>query len=140
MQVSWERLRPDETDYEFALGVLFVPLYFIAVRVLVQLPPAWTPFCALRRATGIPCPTCGAYRSMCLLFSGRVAEAWLVQPLVVSVAVASLLFSVYSWIVVLGRLPRLRFRRLSRSGRRALFGAATLLVLLNWAYLIVTGA
>lgn len=36
--------------------------------------------CAFRRATGLPCPTCGLTRSMVLALHGNVGAAWSVMP------------------------------------------------------------
>lgn len=139
MRFRWRRLGPREADFEFAIGVLFVPLHSLAVVLFTLVPWPVTPICLFHRLTGWPCPTCGAYRSVRLLASGEISQAWLMQPAVVTVAAAAALFSLYSWIVVVGRLPRLRVHGITRRQRRVLVAGVLLLVLLNWLYLVWRG-
>lgn len=47
-------------------------VYFLGKPILVA--------CAFRRATGLPCPTCGLSRSTVLALHGNLAAAWHVMP------------------------------------------------------------
>jgi len=97
------------------------------------------PVCWLRLISGIHCPTCGAFRCTCLLLSGRIPEAWLIQPMIVSLGFLGLAYFLYSYVVVFGRLPRLRIENVSQRTRRDVCFLLTGLFAANWVYLIVTG-
>ncbi len=47
-------------------------VYFLGKPILVA--------CAFRRATGLPCPTCGLSRSTVLALQGDLGAAWHVMP------------------------------------------------------------
>jgi hypothetical protein len=48
-------------------------------RVYFLGKPIWVA-CAFRRATGLPCPTCGLTRSTVLALHGNLGAAWHVMP------------------------------------------------------------
>jgi hypothetical protein len=132
----------ERTDFEYVFGVLFIPLYTLFVFLLSRLPLSWVPRCRFHATTGIPCPGCGAFRGARLLFSGHALEAWLTQPILISVAFFALAYSLYSWIVVVGRLPRLHIEFVParrRSVQRKMILVSVLLFLTNWMYLILDG-
>lgn len=139
MQWALRQLDAEETDYELVFGVLFVPLLTIVTAVLAHVPSSWIPSCWIHGAIGIPCPTCGAYRSLRLLMAGNATQAWLTHPLLSTMAVTAILHAIYSFVVVLGRLPRLRLSNVSGGERWAAMVVAAGLVMANWVYLFARG-
>lgn len=138
MKWVFRQLKDEETDYELVFGVLFVPVYLLIVFILTRSSMEWAPICSFHEATGIPCPTCGAFRSICFLTSGRIPEAWLTQPMIITLVFLGLIYSLYSCIVVIGRLPRLRVENVSGWIRWGLLFTLAALFLGNWAYLMIT--
>ncbi|MGD0666505.1 MAG: DUF2752 domain-containing protein [Bryobacteraceae bacterium] len=47
-------------------------VYFLGKPILIA--------CAFRRATGLPCPTCGLTRSTVLTLDGKLGAAWHMMP------------------------------------------------------------
>lgn len=139
MKLEWRHLRGDEDSYELVFGLLGIPFLAAASLVVSRFPGHYLPPCWLNRITGMPCPTCGAYRSLRLVSQGRLADAWLMQPLGVSLAGLAVVFSAYSVVVTIGRLPRLRLRFENRRDRWLTAGAALLAVVANWVYLVTAG-
>ena len=139
MRLVLRRRRAGETDCELVFGTLFVPLVLVAAWLVTRLPSEWLPVCAFRVATGVPCPTCGAYRCTCLLASGEPVAALRMNPLATTAVVAGLLWFLYSLVVVVAGLPRVRVEGAGRPGQWGVFWMLVLLLLLNWAYLIVSG-
>lgn len=139
MRVVWRKLTKQDTDWELLLGVLWAPLFALTSLGLMLLPERFVPVCRFRALTGVPCITCGSFRCAKLMLAGRLLEAWRMQPLASVAALAIALFSVYAWVVVLGRRPRLRLEGLSKGARRVALGIVIGVVLANWLYLIAAG-
>ena len=114
------------------LGAVGVPLLLVARFVPLARLPFW--FCALRRLTGIPCPSCGMTRSLDWFAQGRLLDALLVNPIGFGLAASSALGLVYLIAYPL-RLPRLAIDLTPTGARAARIGIAASLAL-NWAYLI----
>lgn len=140
MKLDFRRRSDEETDIELVFGVLFIPILSVAIFALSKIPPSWLPRCMLHTSFGIPCPTCGACRSMRLLVGGHPVNAWLMQPLVVTLAAIGVCYCAYSFIVVFGRLPRIRLEDISRSEKRVMVILAAALLIANWLYLAYNGA
>ncbi|HOC43426.1 MAG TPA: DUF2752 domain-containing protein [Thermoanaerobaculales bacterium] len=107
---------------------------------VVALKPLWplvTPFlrpCLFRSITGVPCPSCGATRSVLALLDGDVPGALLLNPLVFAASIAFLAGGVVAPLWAWRRCPAPRLAHpLPRSIRLGLVA----LILLNWAWLIV---
>ena len=139
MKWVFRKLGEDDTDYELVFGALLIPVFTAVALISTKVPGGWIPRCFFRHKTGIPCPTCGAYRSLCLLMEGDVWAAWRGQPLVISVVFLGALYALYSLVVVLGRLPRLRPDNPPQWLGRIVIIGVVLLMLLNWAYLVLRG-
>jgi len=139
LKLELRHLRADEDDYELIFGLLFVPLLAVAALVVSRIPGNRLPPCWLNRLTDIPCPTCGAYRALTLGCRGRVVEAWLMQPLGVTVVGLAAAYCVYSAITTVGRFRRLRLRFEGRRDRFLAAGAVVLAVAVNWGYLVAVG-
>ena len=87
--------------------------------------------CLFKRATGVPCPTCGFTRGMFTLLRGHPIEAWLFNPL---------LFSLLT-VLGLGVAARVFFGkglevRLAGRERIACWTVAFVLFVANWLYVI----
>jgi hypothetical protein len=139
MRIEWRRLARDETNYELIVGVFALPLVVAAALLAGRLPSGVAPVCWFYHATGIPCPACGSWTCLQNLVRGRVHEAWLASPLATACVFLATGYMLCSWTVVLFRLPRLRIE-MTKSGKWAIAAAATVAVLANWAYLILTSA
>ena len=96
-----------------------------------------TPPCPLHAITGIPCPTCGATRGVRCLIHGDWGDAFLWNPLLMMGLLGAVLYTFYAGVVVLGRLPRLRWESLPRRSIRAVRIAAIGLVAGDWLYLVL---
>ncbi|MFO7870905.1 MAG: DUF2752 domain-containing protein [Kiritimatiellia bacterium] len=138
MRVVFQRLRHRRADWELVFGVLFLPLLLLAAFVVVSAAPELVPKCPLHAEYGVVCPACGLYRSLDAFVSGGLAEAFARQPLGAALVVAGIAYSLYSFVVVLGRLPRVRVRVREGTGRVWLM-SATALALANWLYLVLRG-
>ncbi len=95
-----------------------------------------TPLCPLHALTGIPCPTCGMTRGLGGLLQGQIEEALLFNPLMVVALLSALLYLLYAGVVVIGRLPRLRWGPLSRTAAICGRIGVVLLIAVNWIYLM----
>jgi hypothetical protein len=131
----WRRLRPGEFDLERVVGLMVIPVLaaggYLAVFLL---PRVWRQSCRFLALTDLPCFTCGSSRAFHLLLTGQPLEAFLAQPLVVTVGACAFVYALYSLVVVLGDFPRIRLGQ--RIPLRLLLLGAGLLVLANWVYLI----
>jgi len=139
LKLEFRKLRANEDNYELCFGLIYVPLMAAVALLVSRVPGHCLPPCWLHRATGVPCPTCGAYRALTLGCQGRLAEAWLMQPLGVTAVVLAVVYSLYSAVVTMGRLPRLRLRLEHRRERRWLVAGILAAIVGNWIYLVVMG-
>ena len=127
-------MRPGELDHELiwllvSLGAALVTWFWLASGLPL-------PHCTWRALTGFACPSCGATRCVRWLCAGDFLAALLINPLVFLSLIGIAFYDVYAAIVLIFRLPRLRFAPLSaRSANWIRFGAAAV-VLLNWGWLI----
>ncbi len=139
--MNWKlkNLQPLENNYELIFGVLVIPITATIYIGISFLPVALMPTCHFHAATGLPCPTCGATRALHLLSSGDFTQAWLMQPLLITTAICAAIYSLYSFIVVLGKLPRIRVAKITKKDRRLILTSCITLFLLNWLYLTLTG-
>jgi len=136
--MRFERRAPRWDDGYALAGLYFFPLLALAALAAARLPPSRLPRCGLKRLTGIPCPTCGAWRAACALADGDLAGAWRCQPLLVGVGAVLAATCLYAVFTALFRRPRL-FPVLSRRERRFLWWLAAALAALNWVYLTADG-
>jgi len=88
--------------------------------------------CVFKRATDLPCPTCGFTRGVLSLFSGRPDQVWLYNPLLFSVLV--LFFLVTGIRVFFARAIKIRLTRMERIIAWLL---AAVVFSANWAYVIL---
>lgn len=136
MKLRWRRLEEGEQDLELVLGMCVGTLYLAGLLILRWVPGRFVPPCFLHQHTGIPCPTCGTYRAVSALLSGRAREALTVQPLMTMVLLLAAVYVAYAWVVVCGKRPRLRLEEVTSREAWVLTGAMVMLVALNWLYLL----
>ena len=98
-----------------------------------------TPLCPLHALTGISCPTCGMTRASATLLHGHLAAALSWNPLMTLVLMVTAFYILYAAVVVIGKLPRIRWTPPSRSESRWIRISAILLIASNWAYLLWRG-
>jgi hypothetical protein len=114
-------------------GILFLGLF---TRIL---PPGLRPLCLTHALTGFPCPGCGSFRALSLFIGGHLKQAFLMQPLMTALFTLVLLSSLTAGILWLLRLPVPNPPRIPSRLNALLIGLATLLMLLNWLYLVAAG-
>lgn len=90
--------------------------------------------CLFKRLTHLPCPTCGSSRAVLALLHGRVVQAWLYNPLVVTAGWAGLV--ILAVRAVTGRWPKLT---LSKTAKRYLWVALAVAAAANWAWVVAAG-
>lgn len=108
-----------------------VILALIAVRFLPVLE--LMPLCVFRAFTGIPCPTCGATRSMVHLAHGNLAASVVMNPAIPLLMFAALLMFVHD-VAVLFSGSRISLSLTPREATLIRAGAVVVL-LANWTYL-----
>jgi hypothetical protein len=115
---------------------------FIGLGLLITarfVPLARLPFwgCSMRKATGIPCLSCGMTRSFDWFMQGRLLDSLAINPLGFALALLSAIGGLYALLFVLRvRTPRLEVS-LSRQAGMALRYAAVLALAANWGYVVV---
>jgi len=91
--------------------------------------------CPWKKYTGIPCFTCGSTRAVFEFFHGNITNAFLLQPLVISLLlILTPLGGIYLYTgTVQKRLPLLS---LTPNEKTIFFISILSLTLLNWIYLV----
>ena len=135
MQASRRSLAPEETDHELIwLLVSLGGAIVLALWLTARLP---TPQCAFYSLTGLPCLTCGATRSAFHFLHGDFVTSFLFNPLAFLAFCGIVLFDFYALAVLITGAPRVRFSDFSSAQKRLLRGAAILLLVANWLYLLI---
>lgn len=134
MQIALNKRAPGQIEFGIIYGGI-VLLALVAGRFLPVL--ALAPPCAFKALTGVPCPTCGSTRAIVHLSHGDVASAFFMNPLVLAVAVAALVYLFYSLFTFLFAAPRIVVA-FSGNEKGRLRVLAVLLILVNWLYLFFT--
>ena len=137
MRFHWRPLIPGEPDPELLWGSLLSASALIASGWLISDIP--TPLCPLHALTSIPCPTCGMTRATTALLHGDLAGALAWNPLMTVVMIGAALYVLYSAVVVIGNLPRLRWMPPTPKESRWIRISVTLLLAANWGYLLLAG-
>lgn len=133
MRILLKKRSSDGIEYGLIYGVITI-IALIAARFLPigsMLFPC--PFFAI---TGIPCPTCGTTRSILHLSSGHILSALGMNPLMTLLVFFLLLWFIFSIISIAMSLPR-PWIVLSPTEGTVVRILIVLLLLLNWAYLII---
>ena len=133
MQLAWRSVGPREPNHELIwLTVSIVSIALAAVWLTLGLP--W-PICLFHSITGHPCLTCGATRAAIASFHAEFLTAVRWNPLVFLVYCGIAVFDLYALTVLITRSRRLR-AYLSKGEKRIFRGAAIVLLLVNWVYLL----
>ncbi len=139
--MNWQlkKLSPLDNNYELIFGILVIPITAIIYTAISYLPAKLIPICRFHATTGLPCPTCGATRSAQLLSTGNIIQAWLMQPLLITTTILAIIYSLYSFIVVLGKLPRIRLVNITAKNRNYILITSAIIIIVNWIYLALAG-
>lgn len=130
--MRWTTLSTAERQLAFIWGGL--ALAVVALRPLWPLVVPLMRPCLFHSVTGVPCPSCGATRSVLALLDGHLGDAIAYNPLVFVASLAffagGLLAPVWAWRR--GTAPRLG-RTLPMWARLGIVA----LIAANWAWLVV---
>jgi len=135
MRIRFTERTPGQID----LALLFGGIALAALLAFSILPIAsLLPACIWHGITGVPCPTCGATRSLIHLSRGEIATSFSFNPLA-SIAIISLVLSFFASVssrVLFAQRLTMAFSGREKDGLRV---AVITLFLLNWSYLVMSG-
>jgi hypothetical protein len=134
MRIILNKRKTGEIDYGIIYGGLSIIVLFVGSTMPVF---SLIPSCTFRMLTGIPCPTCGATRSVVALAGGNVAASFMMNPLTALCLLAGTLIFLYSLTCLAFDLPKINLL-LSSKEEIALKASVIILLLAQWAYLIAT--
>jgi hypothetical protein len=97
---------------------------------------SYAPDCVFKGLTGIPCPTCGATRSVVHLSHGDILSAFTMNPLMTLCLMSAVLYFIYSLVSAAFHLPRISFLFTDQE-RTIMRKGVVMLLLVQWAYLII---
>ncbi|MBR4675865.1 MAG: DUF2752 domain-containing protein [Victivallales bacterium] len=112
---------------------LFSALLFVAAIILLAYSLGIV-LCPLKRFTGIPCPTCGSTRAVLRALHGDFRGAFMLQPLVMTLAVASIPVAL---VAVLSK--RVKHILKVAFHHPLTWFLAALAIAANWVYVIMNG-
>jgi len=112
----------------WAVGLMSLWVAFVGVTVLAGIGNQ----CLFKRFTGVPCPTCGSTRAIFALLHGHPVQAWLFNPLVMTVVPA--LVAAIALRGLGGRHLEVTFTPRGRALTRALAIGG---FVANWIYVIL---
>jgi Protein of unknown function (DUF2752) len=134
MRLVWRPLAPDGFNHELVwLSISAAAAITGAIWLRLGFPTLRCPFLAV---TGYPCLTCGATRSAVAFLHGNFALAWSWNPLAFVALGGVAVFDLYAFVVLIGRLPRLRLIEWTRTEKNAVRIAVVALITVNWIYLL----
>jgi hypothetical protein len=134
MQVILRRRERDQIEF----GLIYGGIAVAALTIPWFLPVlSLSPSCAFRGLFNIPCPTCGATRSLVHLSHGEFTSALAMNPIIAIVLTFAIVFFFYSLITLMFDFRRIRFI-MTVSEKNAARVAAVLLLLLQWGWLTRT--
>ncbi len=124
------------THGQIEFGIIYGAIALLAVCVGRFVPVLTVaPSCVFKGLTGLPCPTCGATRSVVHLAQGALSASLSLNPLVpLCFFIAAIVF-LYSLITLIFGIPRIGVILSDREKNVVRFGTVAL-VLGNWCYLI----
>jgi hypothetical protein len=126
------------TSGQIEFGLVYGGIALLALCAARFLPVlTFLPSCPFNELTGIPCPTCGATRSVVHLAQGDILSSLGVNPLTSLCFIAAVLYFFYSLVTLVLSLPRADVI-LNDPEKSAVRAGAITLAFLNWTYLIVT--
>ena len=132
MRITSKERSRDDIEFGIIYGVIALAAIGSARLLPIQ---KLLPACLFKGIAGIPCPTCGATRSVTCLSHGDVSAAFSMNPLIALICLVAIWYFVYSTIAITLGFERLIIRLSEREALAARAGAVVI-VLLNWAYLV----
>lgn len=133
MRIVFRQRERGELDFGLLYGGI-VLLGLFAVRFLpVSL---FLPSCYFRSVLGLPCPSCGTTRSIVSLVRGDVLGSLAMNPLAAVLILIALLWFCHSVLAAVFVLPKPSLL-LTEKEKNAVRPGAVMLVLANWAYLVI---
>jgi Protein of unknown function (DUF2752) len=134
--ICFRPLAPGEIDFEcLFLGVSLAAAGSCFAWLAFGLP--W-PKCWFRQLTGLPCPTCGATRSVLSFVHWNLGDAICLNPLLFLCYAGTLVLDLYCTFVLLFRLPRLRLPRQPARIKYRLCILVVVAIAMNWIYLVAS--
>ncbi len=129
---------PDQrnTDIEFVLGLLLIPILLTISVIMLFLPEHWQTHCWFKEYLNIPCPACGGFRALQLICKGDFFAAFQQQPFVITCGIGGIVYFVYACCVVLGRASVIRLKDVTRRDRLLIILGIMLLIAVDWIYVI----
>jgi len=126
------------TAGQIEFGLIYGGIGLLALCAARFLPVlTFLPSCPFNELTGIPCPTCGATRSVIHLAQGDLLSSIAVNPLISLCFAGAALYFFYSLVTLALSFPRVDVLLIAEEKNAARAGAIAL-VFINWTYLIVT--
>ncbi len=134
MRLFSRQREKDQIDF----GIVFGGIALLALCVARFFPFLnFLPSCPFHDCIGLPCPACGASRSITYLSQGNVFLSIASNPLIAFCLVIAILFFLHSIFTLMLHIPGLNVH-LSARTKSIVKICVLLLVLLNWYYLIAT--
>ena len=125
-------------DHELIWGLIGLLAVTVAALLPVDEMLAAAGYrCGFHTVTGIPCPSCGATRAFVAAAHLHMGDAFRTNPLAAAFFLGLVGFVPYALATVLLRTRRVRVSGVGRRGKHVILALAGLIVLANWAYLIV---
>lgn len=133
-----ELKRKTEPDPEL-IGLSVAALVVPALAIWLIAFGGSLPRSRLHDLLNFSCAFCGGTRSLKFLFSGDLASAFAMNPLVAAGTLLVMAWCAYAAVVLLFSLPRLRLALQSLLELRLLTAGVLLLLLANWFYVWQVG-
>jgi hypothetical protein len=125
------------TPNRIEFGIIYGGIALLMLCVGRLLPVlSIAPDCVFKELTGMPCPTCGATRSVVHLAHGEIISAIAMNPLITLCLITATVYFVASIVLVAFDLPRVTFI-LDDKETNVTKVIAVMILLIQWAYLII---
>jgi hypothetical protein len=124
---------------EFFIGLVAIPLTLALGGLAAVIAQLTGHGCTLKMETGLPCPSCGSTRALYLILSGEFVKAFTMQPLLTTLGIGALAYSLYAFAVVFLGTARIQGLPRSPSRRRRLMFLVFFVIAANWAFLMIKG-
>jgi hypothetical protein len=133
MRLYLKKRAPDQIEF----GIIYGGIAFLILGAGRLLPIlSFAPDCVFKGLTGIPCLTCGSTRSVVHLSHGEILSAFAMNPLMTLCLISAALFFIHSLMSAAIDLPRVSFL-LTDNDRNIMRAGVVMLLLIQWAYLII---
>jgi hypothetical protein len=133
MQLRLKKRSPDQIEF----GIIYGGIALVILGAgWLQSILSFAPDCVFKGLTGIPCPTCGATRSVVHLSHGDILSAFTMNPLTTLCLMTAVLCFIYGLMSAAFHLPRIGFFFTDKE-RIAMRAGVVTLLLVQWAYLII---